>query len=124
MAGSIFDTDVYSTPMSQASSGYDDAVNKFLSRQTSAPQVDFSKATLAEQMPQKTVGGEMLSAGDAASTASSFGPPPVQAIGLGLKAIGMIEKARMAKYQMELQRIKDREAAANRMAQIGQSLRV
>jgi hypothetical protein len=95
-----------------------------LMRQATVPQVDFTKETLAEQMPEKNDASQVLGAGDAVTTASAFGPPPVQAIGLGLKAIGMIEKARLAKYQMELQRLKDRQDAIYKMAEIGRGLKV
>jgi hypothetical protein len=95
-----------------------------LEKQSMVPEVDFKKETMAEQMPGNTEtvldkGGEAL---------FKFGDPQMKALGLGLQAAGAIaqntEQQRKNQYQAEVARIKARQDALDRLAQIGQGLKV
>jgi len=94
-------------------------------KQVTSPNVDFTKNTLAEQMPQKTVEGQMLGSG--ADALLAFGDPSMKALGLGLKTVQGISDAKqqqkMNKYKAEVARIQARQEALNRLSQIGQGLR-
>jgi hypothetical protein len=118
-----------------------------------APEIDFSKDTLAEQAPTaKTIGG-----GDAPSPSGSMdtkaggmagaqtlanggskedamaaglmatGNPYAMGAGLGLMAYSTVEKKkqerRNAEYQAKLKQAENRRSAINSLASIGQNLK-
>lgn len=120
---------------------------------SSAPEVDFSKNTLSEQIPEaKTVGGEEVktpgagmdlksggmgaaqtiakggSAEDAAASGLIMtGNPVAMGAGLALMAHSTIQKKkaeqRQQKYLASLQQAQSRKEAISNLANIGQNLR-
>jgi hypothetical protein len=120
---------------------------------SSAPEIDFSKDTITEQMPQaKTVGGEEVKApgsemdlkaggmgaaqtiakgGSAQDAAASglmaTGHPVAMGAGLALMTHSTIQKKKAEQRQQEylasLQQAESRRAALNNLANIGQNLR-
>lgn len=120
---------------------------------SSAPEIDFSKDTLAEQMPQaKTVGGEEVkapgagmdvkaggmgaaqtlakggSAEDAAAAGlMATGDPIAMGAGLGLMTYSTIQKNKQARrqqeYEAKLKQAESRRSAITNLANIGQNLK-
>jgi hypothetical protein len=120
---------------------------------SSAPEIDFSKDTMAEQIPQaKTVGGEEVkapgagmdvkaggmgaaqtlakggSAEDAAATGLIMtGNPVAMGAGLGLMAYSTVQKNKQAKrqqeYEAKLKQAESRRSAITNLANIGQNLK-
>lgn len=120
---------------------------------SSAPEIDFSKDTLAEQMPQaKTVGGEEVkapgagfdakaggmgaattlakggSAEDAAAAGLMMtGNPVAMGAGLALMTNSTIQKNKQAKrqeeYEAKLKQAESRKSAITNLASIGQNLK-
>jgi hypothetical protein len=120
---------------------------------SSAPEVDFSKDTMAEQMPQaKTVGGEEVkapgagfdakaggmgaattlakggSAEDAAAAGlMATGNPYAMGAGLGLMAYSTIQKKKQERkqqeYEAKLKQAESRKSALTNLASIGQNLK-
>lgn len=120
---------------------------------SSAPEIDWSKDTLAEQIPQaKTVGGEEPSVfskdmdtkagGMGAATTLAKGGSPEDAAaaglimtgnpvamgaGLGLMTYSTIQKNKQAKrqqeYEAKLKQAEGRRAAITNLANIGQNLK-
>lgn len=97
-----------------------------LMKQVLTPSVDFKKETMTEQMAPKSQAGTIL---DTASTGlMTFGDPNMKAVGLGLMAAkGVADTAqaqRRARYEAEVARAKARQDAIEKMANIGQGLRL
>lgn len=120
---------------------------------SSAPEIDWSKDTLAEQMPQaKTVGGEEVKApgsgfdakaggmgaattlakGGSAEDAAAAGlimsgDPVAMGAGLGLMTYSTIQKnkqaRRQADYEAKLKQAESRRSAITNLANIGQNLK-
>jgi len=120
---------------------------------SSAPEIDFSKDTMAEQIPQaKIVGGEEVktpgaefdakagglgaaktlakggSAEDAAATGLIMtGNPVAMGAGLGLMAYSTVQKNKQAKrqqeYEAKLKQAESRKSAITNLASIGQNLK-
>lgn len=120
---------------------------------SSAPEIDFSKDTMAEQMPQaKTIGGEEVKVGEsgfdeksggvsaaatlakggsaedaAAAGLLATGHPAAIGAGLGLMAYSTVQKNKQAKRQQEfeakLRQIEARKSAITNLARIGQNLK-
>jgi hypothetical protein len=120
---------------------------------SSAPEIDFSKDTMAEQMPQpKIVGGEDIktpgadfnakaggvsaattlakggSAEDAAAAGlMATGNPYAMGAGLGLMAYSTVQKKKQERkqqeYEAKLKQAEGRRAAITNLASIGQNLK-
>lgn len=120
---------------------------------SSAPEIDFSKDTMAEQMPQaKTVGGEdakvgqtpmdakaggmgaaqTLAKGGSAEDAAAAGliatgNPVAMGAGLGLMTYSTIQKKKQERkqqeYEAKLKRAEARRSAITNLANIGQNLK-
>jgi hypothetical protein len=142
----------YQDILKKKSIGTDSPMDQ-LQAASSAPEIDFSKDTLAEQMPQaKTVGGEEVkapgagfdakaggmgaattlakggSAEDAAATGLIMtGNPVAMGAGLGLMAYSTVQKNKQAKrqqeYEAKLKQAESRKSAITNLASIGQNLK-
>ena len=132
--------------------GTDSAMDQ-LQAASSAPEIDFSKDTMVEQIPQaKTVGGEEVKApgaefdakagglgaaktlakgGSAEDAAASglmaTGHPAAIGAGLGLMAYSTVQKKKQERKQQEyeaaLKQAESRRSAITNLANIGQNLK-